>query len=104
MVRKRKELLKETITELCKDKLPGLAVLALYQYAFPIWDDIDHIKGFPMVSHNTATFILEFIREAGMLLWLNKGFSSDTGLPEADKLPDWIIDYSRVEVFLTPTS
>jgi hypothetical protein len=90
---KRKELSKETIIELCKGKTATEALVALYYHAFPDWDNIQGIRGYPLVSQDTATFILEQLPDPGGSLWLNKGFSSD----ETKTLPDWIIDYSRIK-------
>lgn len=95
---KNKPLTPEKITELFKDKLASEAILELYRYAFPDWDKIEHIKGFPRISQNTAEFILELLPVDGRFLWLNKGFSSDTGLSLSQKLPDWIIEFSSVEI------
>jgi hypothetical protein len=96
------ELTPIKITEIFKGKLASEAILELYRYAFPDWDKIEHIKGFPRVSQNTAEFILSLLPTDGRFLWLNKGFSSDCGLSLADKMPDWIIDFSSVEIIYTP--
>ena len=74
--------------------------IGLYKLAFPDWDDITKVDGFPKVSKSMNKHIfrkfIEFdekhhpnVIKGG--LWLNNGFSS----LEADHL-DWEIDVSQV--------
>ena len=80
-------------------------LLSLYEIAFPFWDKIAKIKGFPQVSPKTNEYLtqkaIEFdkIHHPTILpsgLWIHKGFGSD------ESLTDWIIDTSRVEITFRP--
>lgn len=71
-------------------------VLALYKHVFPMWDDIDHIMGWPKISKNTARHILRHItREPrlGPLLgrWFNSGFSASDSMGE-----DWVVSVEGI--------
>lgn len=76
--------------------------LSLYRLAFPRWDEIKEIKGWPKVSRGFSKFIFEqamkFDRKHHPKvfnggLWLNKGFGSSD-----DELPWGTIDLSSCEV------
>jgi hypothetical protein len=77
--------------------------LALYRLAFPRWDEIEEIKGWPKVSKKFSLFIfglaMEFDRKHHPKvfnggLWMNKGFGSSEG----DEIPWGTIDLSTCEV------
>lgn len=84
---------------------------ALYRVAFPNWDDIKKIKGFPHVSEETNSYIIakciewddahNLVSEHGLPvlsggLWINKGFGTAFHGEYCDI--DWMIDVSGVEV------
>lgn len=77
--------------------------LALYRLAFPDWDKIKEIKGWPKVSEKFSKFIFEQAIKFDQKhhpevfnggLWMNKGFSS----LDADDVPWGTIDLSTCEV------
>ena len=77
------------------------AALELYKVAFPDWDSIESISGWPKVSERTNKYLFrKFIAldEENLVnhirggLWLNKGFGTDYDLP------DWVIDFEGVKV------
>jgi hypothetical protein len=73
------------------------ATEALYRVAFPDWDDIARIEGYPKVSRETNTVIFRHMMDLDRAnevthmhggAWFNSGFSQDD-------VPDWVIDLSR---------
>jgi len=83
----------EAIFEAATD--PYEVLVKLYRVAIPEWDNVKTIGSFPQVSKETAIYILDCMKQKfpdgdGLLLWLNKGFSS------AAPIKDWIIDNSRL--------
>lgn len=74
--------------------------LEMYKLAFPNWELISQIKGFPKVGNDTADYLMGKALEtdkqqAGATLlgsWFNKGFSIDNDTEE------WCIDTSECEV------
>ena len=86
---------------------------ALYRIAFPNWDNIKNIKGFPHVSEETNLYIIgkckewdeshDLKSESGLPvmaggLWMDKGFGTAFYGKYCDK--DWVIDISKVEITL----
>lgn len=80
-------------------------LIALYKTAFPNWDEIAKLKGFPAVSKATSDYLwlmaIDFddehhpdVQAGGM--WLTHGFAWA-------EMPDWMIDTSHCEVeYKTP--
>lgn len=76
--------------------------IALYRVAFPDWDNIEDIDGWPAISNTTALYIMDLaishdkkhvgrdVLPGG--LWMNKGFSIQDGID------NWMIDLSSVKV------
>jgi hypothetical protein len=89
-------------------------LLAFYRLAFPNWDDIVKIEGWPRVSEKTWLYICNLFRDFDRRMhpevlpggaWsLGSGFSSATHDRDRDSLPDWKIDLSpcRVAYKTTP--
>ena len=74
----------------------GEYVIALYKHVFPLWDDIDHIMGWPKVSKNTARHILRHLTKEprlGPLLgqWFNSGFSASESMAT-----DWVVSVEGI--------
>lgn len=76
-------------------------VIGLYTMAFPNWDDIKKIKGWPKIGKEVSKLLWDkFIafdkknhpRSLAGGVWMNHGFSTD------DSLPPWGIDTSNCEV------
>lgn len=98
-MKKVHELTKKMIDECFKEKShQSECIISLYKIAFPDWDKIKEIDGFPCVSNETGKYIcqkfMEFDKEnhptvmAGGI-WLNNGFSIDS-------MEDWKVDTSKV--------
>ena len=91
---------KEAVLNCFEDvSAPADALINLYKIAFPNFDAIKKIKGYPKVSRATATFCIERLLEIAdnaSLIWLNRGFSVDDKM-----LEDWLIDLSGVELILS---
>ena len=79
-------------------------LIGLYKIAFPDWDSIMKVDGWPKITKTTSLYIFDkahtFDREhhpqvlpSG--LWMNDGFSS---LDVPDDLEDWEISTEGVEV------
>ena len=75
--------------------------LAIYKIAFPDWDDIKAISGYPKISQETNKYIFDQaisfdkknhpdVISGG--LWMNRGFSSCD-----ETVPDWTIDISTCQ-------
>src|SRR5205085_9120644 len=69
-------------------------LIELYRIAFPEWDHIEEINGYPKAHSETCLFIcqkcIEWDRkhEPRVMMggaWLNKGFSCD------DSVPPWFV-------------
>jgi len=98
------ELSKETIDEIFNTNTHQHDVaLELYKIAFPNWDDIEELDGWPSVSRATGEYIMQrfihFDREFHPTvinggLWMNNGFST----LDTDYLEDWVIDTAKVNV------
>jgi len=77
-------------------------LLGLYKVAFPEWDAIKFIDGWPRLNPKTSQYIAarfiafdrKFHESLPGGLWLNKGFSSH------DEVPEWTIDLEGCEVTL----
>ena len=90
---------KTVIDEICK-KAPDVttAFLEFYRIAFPEFDNVKQIDGFPVVSEQTAIYCIEQLQTLSKdafdvnMLWLNKGFSSDKSVPE------WKISVENVKL------
>lgn len=76
-------------------------LIALYKIAFPDWDAIIEINGYPKIGKKASLLIwdkfIKFDKEhhPGVVnggLYLNKGFSTD------EKLGDWELSTENVEV------
>lgn len=110
-----KPLTKEQIDQVFEQaKEPADYVIGLYKLAFPDWDDIEQLHGFPEISKDTNAYIFRKAQDFDMKfyakkyannpssrpqpmlagLWFNNGFSSLDG----DALPDWRVRTSHVEV------
>lgn len=80
-----KKLSKETILKLAEDSETNIDYLVrLYMYFFgQDWETIESINGYPLVSTDTASFIMQSKPDKDEdtfqfnMIWLNKGFSSD---------------------------
>ncbi len=87
------------IDKIC-DESPDVyqAFLNLYKYAVPTFDQVKQIKGFPLISDKTAEYCLSKLHEKttdpweANSLWLNKGFSSECGIP------DWKISVKNLKL------
>ena len=87
------KLTKETIDEIFKKANEQADyVINLYKLAFPKWDDIKHVDGYPKVSKTTSEYLFEkaiiFDREKHPNvmnggLWLDKGFALN------EEVKDW---------------
>lgn len=75
--------------------------IGIYKLAFPDWDEIKEVKGWPRISVNMNKFIFSLAIDFDKKhhpkvqcggLWMNKGFGSDSEI-------DWgIVDLSNCEV------
>ena len=109
-----KPLTKEQIDQVFEQaKEPADYVIGLYKLAFPDWDDIEQLHGFPEISKDTNAYIFRkaqsFDRDfyakkyandpisrpmpAG--LWFNNGFSGKEGVP------DWKVRTAHLQVTRT---
>jgi len=88
------EITKNNVDRCFEFKSQGEVVVALYRLAFPDWDDIVSIKGWPKVSIDTNQYIFERFIEFDRIhhpealgggLWMNKGWGTT-------KMDDWVID------------
>lgn len=53
------------------------AVVGLYKFAYPDWENISKIDGFPRCGREMSEYIFEkFITMGGELIWMNNGFST----------------------------
>ena len=102
------ELTRETIDRIFEDEenqekpYQGHIAEKLYRIAFPNWDVINSIEGWPSVSNTTGTYIFRlfidfdkkyhpYVMSGG--LWFNKGFSTLN-----KTVPDWVINTDNVKV------
>lgn len=86
------ELTQETIDNLFKDATnQGDVLIALYKIAFPDWDNIRKLSGWPSISNKTSDYLfkkfIEFDRKyhpdvIGGGCWLNSGFSVEKNLDD----------------------
>ena len=69
-------------------------LLALYRHCVKDFAMVNKIHGYPKVSRNTATFIIDEAKDMSYfaLLWMNNGFSS------SDNMEDFVIDMSGVTI------
>ena len=77
--------------------------LNLYRLAFPKWDNIKHVDGYPRVSETTNKYIfgkaISFDKEKhpdvmNGGLWLNKGFGTNEEVKDWEiTLEDCVIEY-----------
>ena len=83
------------------------ATISLFRIAFPEWDNITSVGGYPHVSKATSEYIfgkaMAFDKEhhpdvlaSGM--WMNYGFSAKDGVE------DWTVDTSECNVELKPAA
>ena len=81
-------------------------MLALYKIAFPQWDNIAAVDGWPKVSHRTWEYICDLFREFDRRMapgvfaggaWMNQGFST----LGSENMPDWKIDTSGCKITYT---
>ena len=99
------QLTKETINEIFDlHNHQAQVCLHLYRIAFPKWDAIKSLNGYPTVSETTNKYIMGKFIELDQKnhpdvlaggLWMNKGFS--TYNPDK-QVNDWEIDLSRVQI------
>jgi hypothetical protein len=99
MIRITKEKI-DQIFEVSKSQ--GEVLISLYRIAFPDFDDIKFIDGWPSISRDTSRYIADkfkaFDREhhpnviAGGL-WLSNGFSCSVPLKR-----DWILSTSKCKI------
>ena len=90
----------------CESDNQSEVLSALYKLAFPNYDAIERIEGFPTVGRELSQFIwskfIEFdrIHHLDVLaggLWMNKGFTEDR------KLSPWEISVKKTRVFVRET-
>lgn len=84
----RNKITKEFIDAAFECEHQSDALVTLYKFAFPDWDVIESVDGFPAVGEKASNYIwdkfIEFDKKhhpkvmAGGL-WLNNGFSSQEG-------------------------
>lgn len=90
------ELSKETIDRIFAEaKHQTDYIIGLYRVAFPNFDEIQHVNGYPTVSTKTTDYIfikaIEFDKRvhpdvlAGGA-WMNNGFSNEKNMP------DWVVE------------
>lgn len=103
-----RKLKKESINNIIDNSETYIHVLVgLYKHVFPDFDKAEKI-GFPIVTNETASYILERTHEKFPnntvdinFLWLNKGFSCcETETPIDDFevfIPDNIVTYKKEE-------
>ena len=93
-----KQLTQETIDNIFESAQDQRdCIVALYRIAFPMWDDIATVDGYPKISKATNEYIFSKFFEFDKInhprvlpggLWLNNGFSSlDSG-----DLVDWVVE------------
>jgi hypothetical protein len=91
------QLSPERIKEIYKFSPNGIDYMCnLYKEVVPEFDSVKFIDGYPEISHNTAKFIIESVKEESMafcMLWLNKGFSCNN--PD---MKDWEVDTSNIKL------
>lgn len=82
-------------------------VIALYRCAFPNWDDIEKVNGYPSISKATNEYIfkkaIEFdkVNHPQVLnggLWLNNGFKT------VETMKDWFVRPCSYSFTLQPTA
>jgi len=80
-------------------------ILGLYGIAFPNWDQIAKVNGWPRVSKVTSEYIFQRAIAFDEVhhpecfaggAWMNNGFTSTYSGDEP--MPDWEIDISEVEL------
>lgn len=78
-----------------KYQTEGEIVISLYQFAYPDWDSIEKINGFPRCGKDVNQYIFNklFEKKCSGLVWMNQGFSTH-GCEDLG----WKIDTSGVVV------
>lgn len=96
------KITKEQIDNIFETAIKGSSdyVIDLYKIAFPDWNKIQKIEGYPTISKNTANYIMDkaikFENNSPFTVWFNVGFST----LEAENLQvkDWEINLSTAHV------